>query len=114
MTRKPYLLYADDDVSTQLYISKFLQNNYELQCLNNFALDCLESISRRRPDLIILGSCMNLYKHYETHEVIRAKNDYQSIPIISIDSKLEESEKDKNLSLPVSSEHLQETIQLLL
>lgn len=94
MPKKPYILFADDNTSLQLAISKFLPEDFEVKHINNYALDCLNSIEEKLPDLIILGSHIFLYRDREIHEFLRSKNEYQTIPIISIHTEISESEND--------------------
>ncbi|MCU7836589.1 MAG: response regulator [gamma proteobacterium symbiont of Taylorina sp.] len=114
MLNKPYILLADDDVSSQLTISKFLQEDFELQLINNYGRDCLISMLKRLPDLIILGSHIYLYGERNTHEFLRSKNEYQAIPIISICTEIPESENDRYVPDTLNKDSLLTAIKQLL
>jgi len=114
MLNKPYILLVDDDVSSQLTVSKFLQEDFEFEFINNYAHDCLISMLKRLPDLIILGRHIYLYNGRTTHEILRSKNEYQSIPIVSIGTEIPESEKDIYIPMPFDKDSLLTEIKQLL
>ncbi|MCU7837111.1 MAG: hypothetical protein KZQ83_17935 [gamma proteobacterium symbiont of Taylorina sp.] len=114
MFEKPYILYADDDVPSQLAIKKLLQDNFEVKFINNFGRDCLELLDERLPDLIILGSYMYLYNKLDTHDFLRSKDKYQNIPIISTYTKIAETENDTYLAMPLDKDRLFLSINKLL
>jgi DNA-binding response OmpR family regulator len=114
MTKKPYILLADDDVSTQLTILKFLEEDFEVKLINNYGRDCLISVLERQPDLIILGSRIYSYCDRETHELLRSKDEYQPIPIISTYIEISESENDLYIAKPINKDSLLIAIKQLL
>lgn len=113
MTDKPYILYAEDDLSLQLPIKKFLAEDFELKCVN-YGSDCCHNILERLPDVIILGSCMPMYDGPELSQYLRAKKEYPAIPVISTHEKIAETDFDVYFPTPPDKESLVRAIKGLL
>ena len=90
---KPYILCADDDVMNQIIIMEMLQEKFDLKCINT-GQDCLDSVTKRSPDLILLGESMPIIDDDEMKKMLRNDARYKEIPIITLSGEISDKVTD--------------------
>ena len=76
-----------------------LQDKYDLKCINT-GQDCLDSVNKRFPDLILLGESMPLADDHEMKKMLRTNTRYKEIPIITLSGKASEKVMDIGFDTP--------------
>ena len=85
MNKRPYILAAEDEPMNRAVIEELLSDDFELTCVEN-GLECLKSLNKRVPDLILMDVYMPLLGGLDTTREIRTKPEFSSIPIIMVSS----------------------------
>ena len=98
---KPYILIAEDDVTSQQILKKILSTNYEVGITNN-GKECLISIKDRIPDLLLLDISMPSINGYTVCETLRSNPMYDDLKIIAATSH--SRVEDKNLALKLGAD----------
>lgn len=86
MSNKPYILSVDDNLNNQINLTKILQNEFDLRCINK-GKECLDTVSEKTPDLILLGDSMPICDDYEANKLLGSDKQYNEIPIITLSDK---------------------------
>lgn len=119
MKNRPFILCADDLQMNQIMMTEMLEKYFYVECINNDGGECLEVISNRRPDLILLGESMPIRDENELCKMLREEGQYREIPIVSLFAKNDsgvtiEHDYDLHLSDPFDEELLIASINRLL
>jgi len=88
----PLVLIVDDDENL-LTISevRLKASGYQIEKANN-GLIALETVKRRRPDLIILDVMMPIMDGFSVCKQLKSDDDFKDIPIIFLSARDEESD----------------------
>ncbi len=78
-----YILCIDDDPMNQEIVTDYLQDDYEIICMNNGA-EGLNSIQARHPDLILLDIMMPIVNGKEVIQHLKNSEQFAHIPVIII------------------------------
>ncbi len=78
-----YILCIDDDPMNQEIVTDYLQDDYEIICMNNGA-EGLNSIQARYPDLILLDIMMPIVNGKEVIQHLKNSEQFAHIPVIII------------------------------
>lgn len=92
MPSDPLVLIVDDDENL-LTISevRLKASGYQIEKANN-GLIALETVKRRRPDLIILDVMMPIMDGFSVCKQLKSDDDFKDIPIIFLSARDEESD----------------------
>jgi len=91
MQKRSYILAAEDEPMNRSVLEELLTDDFELVCVEN-GVECLDSIQRRVPDLILMDVYMPVLGGLDTTRKIRALPDLNKIPIIMVSSLASEKE----------------------
>lgn len=78
-----YILAADDEPMNLEIMQMILMDKYELHCVEN-GVECLESIEKRLPDLLLLDFAMPEMNGLEVCEHLRSQERTENLPIIMV------------------------------
>ena len=78
-----YILIAEDEEMNQEILHELLDDDYELSFVEDGAA-CLESISNRKPDLLLLDVSMPVMNGIEVCQRIRQDKLFLDLPIIMV------------------------------
>lgn len=76
-----YILAADDEPANRDIIEEVLKDEYEVVCVED-GLQCIESITQRIPDLLLLDVAMPKMDGIEVCKTLRADEKTNQLPII--------------------------------
>lgn len=115
---KHYILAADDEPMNQMILEELLEGDYELVCVDN-GVECVESVKKRRPDLILMDINMPEMDGLEACRQIKVQTEMANLPIIMVSALASETEieiglaagGDAYISKPFDEEKLFETIK---
>ncbi|MFK5987028.1 MAG: response regulator [Pseudomonadota bacterium] len=118
---KPYILIVDDDPVNHLVLQLILEDDFEEWAVNN-GQECLQSLHKRIPDLILMDIEMPVLNGIEACKKIRANKHTLHIPIIFISSRFKEKDiqccfyagGNAHFTKPVNKKKLIQRINLLL
>jgi CheY-like chemotaxis protein len=128
MTRKPYILIADDDQEDRYLLDiafKEIASTEDIRMVENGVqvMDYLNSISEDRflPALIVLDLNMPVLSGIETLARLKSNNRFKDIPVIIHSTSVYEVEKEKCLKIgaadfikkPVNFDQMVSTARLL-
>lgn len=91
-----YILVADDDALNQDIFTELLEEHYELQMVEDGEA-CIESIEKRKPDLILLDLSMPVIDGLAVCRHIRASDNLNDIPVIMVTGHASEDIRVKSL-----------------
>jgi len=81
MSKKPYILVADDDEAFQFIISSLLSEKYEVKTVSS-GQRCLDAIRERKPNLLLLDIHMSGMSGFDVLLELHENQLYQDLPII--------------------------------
>jgi len=118
---KPYLLAVDDEEMNLSIIEDLLEESFDVQTVQN-GQECLDSLSKRIPDLVLLDVMMPVLNGLETCKKIRETQEFQDIPVIFVSALASPNERlngydaggDEYLTKPFDEDELLAKINLLL
>jgi len=118
MNKKPYILCVDDDTLNLSIIENYLEENYESSFAAN-GQECLDSVSDRIPDLILLDIMMPVLNGVEVCKILKNDEKTQDIPIIILTARSYDNEMrglyklgiDAFITKPFTEKHLIEMIE---
>ena len=84
--KMPYILCADDDSVNNELVELYLEDNYEVKCVTN-GQECLDGVSYRKPDLILLDLMMPVLGGKEVCNHLKNSSDTKHIPIIVLSAQ---------------------------
>ena len=96
MSRRPYILAADDEPLNRLIIEEIIDDQVDLAFVED-GQACLDSVNRRKPDLILMDSNMPVLNGLETTRTIKAMHCGASIPIILISALASKADIESGL-----------------
>ena len=82
----PYILCDDDDSVNNELVEIYLEDDYEVMCVKN-GQECLDSVSQRKPDLILLDVMMPVMGGKEVCDHLKNSQDTKHIPIIVLSAQ---------------------------
>ena len=89
------VLVAEDDLDIQKVIRMSLRlGGIDEVVLTGNGQECLEAVTRVRPDLILLDVSMPEVDGYQTCRMLKANPETQSIPVIFLTAKVQKSEQE--------------------
>ena len=83
MSKKHYILSADDEPMNQFIIELALSDMYELVCVGD-GQQCIDSVRERRPDLILMDAKMPNMGGFDACRLVRANPETADVNIIMI------------------------------
>jgi len=95
---KPYILAVDDEELNLIILTELLADNFELSCVTN-GLCCLESVSERRPDLILMDVNMPTMDGLETCSRLKKDHRTANLPIIMLSALAGDKESQNGLQM---------------
>ena len=95
---KPYVLAVDDEPINRFVLEDLLEDGFELKLVES-GQACLESVTERVPDLILLDINMPDLSGYEVCKRLQANAETSEIPIIFLTARIQVSEEKKGLEL---------------
>lgn len=119
--KKPFILVVDDNRITTKLLRRYLEaNGYEAKEAYD-GLECLELISERHPDAIVLDVMMPRLDGYETVKRLKADSSTKHIPVVIVTAlndvanqlKSIEAGADDFLSKPIEEKLLISKVKLL-
>lgn len=93
---KPYILAVDDEELNLIILAELLSEKYELSCVKN-GLNCLESVSERRPDLILMDVNMPTMNGIEACFRLKNQASTKTLPIIMLSALASDTESQSGL-----------------
>ena len=96
----PYILCVDDDSVNNELVELYLEDDYEVKCVTN-GQECLDVVSHRKPDLILLDVMMPVMGGKEVCDRLKNSQDTKHIPIIVLSAQSYEDDIKSMLSLDV-------------
>ncbi|HTE22849.1 MAG TPA: response regulator [Candidatus Limnocylindria bacterium] len=82
MSKKPYILVAEDDaVYGSIYQEKLTTEGYEVKILAKGS-EVIAEIQHRKPDLLLLDLLMPIVDGFEILDKLRASKLYKDLPVI--------------------------------
>lgn len=78
-----YILAADDDEINRNILEEILSDDYEISLVEN-GIECMESIAKRIPDLLLLDVSMPEMNGLEVCSRLRENNDTKNLPILML------------------------------
>jgi two-component system, OmpR family, alkaline phosphatase synthesis response regulator PhoP len=96
---KPYVLIVEDDRSIALSLEYFLcQEGFQVAVVDD-GKDVLPSLEGRRPDVILLDVMLPSHDGFELCQMIRARPEWETIPIIIVSAKGRDVDIEKGFSM---------------
>lgn len=119
MTNNTYLLGVDDEATNRAILEEIFEGELELECVDS-GQACLDSISKRVPDIILLDVSMPGMSGLEVCKKIREDGDNQDIPIIFVSALASADEKlagyeaggDDYVTKPFDPDELQAKVEV--
>jgi len=81
-----FILCVDDDETNNELVQGYLEGSYEVACVTS-GQQCLDFVSKRKPDLILLDIMMPVMDGKETCKILRSSAATKEIPIIVVSAK---------------------------
>ncbi len=82
--QKTKILIVDDNQITLKLVTKYLESNeFEVTVASN-GQECIVSVEKSRPDIILLDVMMPKLDGYETIKQLKAKDETKDIPVIIV------------------------------
>jgi CheY-like chemotaxis protein len=111
--QKKYILCVDDDALNLDLLTEYLEDEYELSRVVD-GKQCLDSVARRTPDLILLDIMMPVMDGKEACVILKGSEQTKSIPIIILSGRsypedikeMYEKGADSYISKPFSAEQI--------
>jgi len=94
---KHYILAVDDEELNLVILEELLADKYELHCVTN-GLHCLDSVSERQPDLILMDINMPAMSGLEVCSRLKKTIRHASIPIIMLSALASSTEINMGLN----------------
>lgn len=98
MTDKHYLLIADDEPMNQLIYQELFADDFEIQLVED-GIACMDSLSDRIPDALILDVSMPGMTGFEVCERVRNDAQFPHFPILLVSGYASQSDREKGLAL---------------
>lgn len=98
MSDRAYILAVDDEPINRFVIEDLLDEIYELALLES-GQACLESVQKRKPDLILLDISMPGMDGYEVCQKLQANPDTRDIPVVFLTAKIQVKDEKKGLEI---------------
>lgn len=92
MNENTYVLGVDDEDANRFIMEEIFDDVLDFECVES-GQDCLDSIVKRKPDVILLDVSMPKMNGLEVCKKIRADNDNNDIPIIFVSALASAKEK---------------------
>lgn len=121
MKKRNNILVVDDEVMNQHILLDLLEDEFNLEFANN-GQECLDSIDKSIPDIILLDVNMPVLDGLKTCEIIKKNKDMSHVPIIFISALASPKERlagyqvggDDYLTKPFEEDELKAKIHILL
>lgn len=118
---KPYILAADDEPMNQMILEELLEDGYELVCVDD-GRQCVESVKKRRPDLVLMDVNMPEMDGLDACMKIKQLGGCADLPIIMVSALASETEiehgmnaaADSYITKPFNDEELLSVIKMYL
>jgi len=94
---KHYILAVDDEELNLIILEELLADEYELHCVRN-GLHCLDSVSERQPDLILMDINMPAMTGLEVCSRLKNTARHANIPIIMVSALASSTEINSGLN----------------
>ncbi|MDH5473356.1 MAG: response regulator [Gammaproteobacteria bacterium] len=78
-----YILAADDEPVNREIIEEILADDYEVVCVED-GLQCLQSIAKRVPDMLLLDVAMPVMDGFEVCKKLRSETSTRDLPIFMV------------------------------
>lgn len=91
---KHYILAADDEPMNQMILEELLEDKYELVCVDD-GTQCVESVKKRRPDLVLMDVNMPAMNGIEACREIKQLEGCADLPIIMVSALASDTEIEK-------------------
>lgn len=78
-----YILIAEDDRLNQEILKELLDDSYEIALVDDGEA-CIESVHKRKPDLLLLDYGMPIINGLEVCRMLREADSYREMPIIMV------------------------------
>jgi DNA-binding response OmpR family regulator len=98
MNKKHYLLIADDEPLSQFIYQELFADDFEVELVED-GLACMDSLSKRLPDALILDVSMPGMSGFEVCERLRTDSRFPRLPILLVSGHASEADRQKGLSL---------------
>ncbi len=98
MNEKPYILSVDDEELNQLLIEELFQNDYTIGLVSD-GQQCLDSVEKNIPNLILLDIDMPVLDGFETCKRLRENKKYKDIVILVVSAMATAEEIKKGFSV---------------
>ena len=93
------IMVVDDSISIRQVVSRLMEDQgWSVQTAKD-GLDALEQLTTSRPDLIVLDIEMPRMNGYEFLGSLKARSDYQDIPVVMLTSRTAEKHREKAMTL---------------
>lgn len=116
-----YILGVDDERINRAILEETFEDIYNFECVSN-GQECLDSVTERKPDLILLDVNMPVIDGIETCKKLRADPENKVIPIIFVSALVSNEEKlrgyevgaDEYITKPFNTDELLTKIKIIL
>jgi len=95
---KHYILAVDDEELNLIILEELLADKYELHCVTN-GLHCLDSVSERQPDLILMDVNMPAMSGLEVCSRLKTTPKHANVPIIMLSALASATETKNGLKM---------------
>lgn len=97
-----YILAADDEPFNLLLLAEVLTDEYEVKCVED-GRECLESLGKRTPDLVLLDVAMPGVNGLDVCKKIKTDDKYSNIPVIMLSGFASKKDIEKGLAAGADS-----------